>query len=104
MNSSYGNDAGIAGKLGPASVVLHPDDAAARGLAAGDRVTLHNATGALALTLAVAPIVPPGVALSDKSRWLDGGANVNVLNPGLVSDMGRSTALHGVEVEVTRAA
>jgi anaerobic selenocysteine-containing dehydrogenase len=73
MNSSYGNDAGIAGKLGPASVVLHPDDAAARGLAAGDRVTLHNATGALALTLAVAPIVPPGVALSDKSRWLDGG-------------------------------
>ncbi|BBK31024.1 anaerobic selenocysteine-containing dehydrogenase [Stella humosa] len=104
MNSSYGNDAGIAGKLGAAQVILHPDDAEARGLVAGDQVTLRNATGSLSLRLAVAEIVPPGVALSDKSRWLDGGANVNVLNPGLESDMGRSTALHGVEVEVSKAA
>ncbi len=104
MNSSYGNDAGIMAKLGTPSVILHPDDAGARGLAAGDRVTLSNATGQLSLTLAVAAIVPPGVALSDKSRWLDGGANVNILNPGLESDMGRSTALHGVEVEIAKAA
>lgn len=104
MNSSYGNDAGIAGKLGAARVILHPDDAAARGLAAGDRVVVHNPTGRLALELGVADIVPRGVALSDKSRWLDGGANVNILNPGLESDMGRSTALHGVEVEVAKAA
>ncbi|BBK37971.1 molybdopterin oxidoreductase [Allostella sp. ATCC 35155] len=103
MNSSYGNDAGVAGKLGPAFVTLHPDDAAERGLAAGERVTLRNETGSLSLELAVAPVVPRGVALSDKSRWLAGGANVNILNPGLVSDMGRSTALHGVEVEVVRS-
>ncbi|MGE0716631.1 MAG: molybdopterin-dependent oxidoreductase [Alphaproteobacteria bacterium] len=104
MNSSYGNDAGIARRLGEATVVLHPDDAAARGLAAGDRVVLANATGRVAMALAVAPLVPPGVALTDKSRWLAGGATVNALNPGLRSDMGDSTALHGVEVEVTKAA
>jgi anaerobic selenocysteine-containing dehydrogenase len=104
LNSSYGNDPAIQAKLGRPAVILHPADAEARGLAPGDRVTLRNATGALGMTLAVAEIVPRGVALSDKSRWLGEGPNVNVLNPGLEADMGRSTALHGVEVEVVRAA
>jgi hypothetical protein len=49
-------------------------------------------------------MVPPGVALSPKGRWPRRAgkqrANVNVLNPGAKSDMGESTAVHGVEVEI----
>ena len=107
MNDSYANDRRIADRLGSATVTLHPADAAARGLAAGQRVRLSNQTGSLELDLAVAGTIPQGVALSPKGRWPrleDGtGANVNVLNPGLKSDMGESTCVHGVEVEIAAA-
>ena len=64
MNDSYGNDAGIRGKLGPASVTLHPADAAARGIAEGDPVELSNELGHLAMVARVSDMVPQGAALS----------------------------------------
>ncbi len=106
MNDSYGNDDKILEQLGPATVALHPDDAAERGLAAGDAVRLSNEIGALALTLEVSDIVPRGVALSHKGRWPKhegAGINVNALNPGIKTDMGESTSVHAVEVEVSAA-
>ena len=78
----------------------------ARGLAAGDTAELANATGRLVLTVALSDAVPPGVAYAPKGRWPKrepGGANVNVLNPGTKTDMGESSAVHGVEVTVTAA-
>src|SRR5262245_52475763 len=107
MNSSYGNDSGILGKLGPATVTLHPDDAAARDIDDGDTVELTNDTGRLSLVARIAAIGPRGTALAGKSRWLRGspqGANVNILNPGRKTDLGESSAVHGVEVTIARAA
>jgi len=104
MNDSYANDERVAAKLGAASVTLHPRDAAERGLHAGDKVRLSNETGSLDLELAIAEVVPPGVALSYKGRWprREGErANVNALNPGHKTDMGESTCVHGVEVSLT---
>ncbi len=104
MNDSYANDERIAERLGVATVTLNPTDAAARGLAAGDKVRLANQTGMLDLTVAVSDVVPPGACLSPKGRWPrregPARANVNVLNPGIKSDMGESTCVHGVEVTV----
>jgi anaerobic selenocysteine-containing dehydrogenase len=92
-------------KLGPARVALHPEDAKARGLSDGQTVVLRNATGEIAMQLTLSDVIPQGAALTHKTPWLkkSQGVNVNVLNPGLTSDMGRSTALHGVEVEVVQA-
>jgi anaerobic selenocysteine-containing dehydrogenase len=107
MNSSYGNDARIAAKLGAESVVLHPDDADARGIREGDAVRLENATGKLTLVARLAATIPPGVALAGKSPWpkhLPQGANINALNPGHKTDMGESSAVHGVEVTISRSA
>ncbi len=106
MNDSYANDAKIAQQLGEATVTLNPKDAAQRGLAAGDRVTMANPTGSLSLVLSVSDIIPTGAALSHKGRWPKregAGINVNALNPGAKSDMGDSTCVHGVEVTVSRA-
>ena len=106
MNDSYANDEKIAQQLGEATVTLHPKDAAARVLAAGDRVTMANRTGSLSLVLSVSDIIPTGAALSHKGRWPKregAGINVNALNPGAKSDMGDSTCVHGVEVTVSRA-
>jgi anaerobic selenocysteine-containing dehydrogenase len=107
MNDSYGNDPAIRGKLGPATVTLHPADAGTLGLAEGARATLSNGTGRIELQVAISEAVPPGTALSHKGRWPQWeqqSANVNILNPGGKTDMGESSSVHGIEVEVTPAA
>ncbi|GIK98730.1 MAG: molybdopterin oxidoreductase [Alphaproteobacteria bacterium] len=110
MNSSYGNDPGIAAKAGPERLTLHPDDAAARGLAEGDLAVVESDVGRLVLPVQVAAAVPPGAALAGKSRWpkieatgVNGRANINALHKGRKADMGGSTSVHGVEVTVRRA-
>jgi len=106
LNDSFANDAKIARRLGAATVALHPDDAAERGLAEGASVVVTNDTGSLELTVTISDALPRGVAYSPKGRWPKreaGHANVNVLNPGERADMGESTAVHGVEVTVAAA-
>ena len=64
---------------------------------------LRNATGELRLTVDITDSVPQGVAFAPKCRWPShesAGANVNALNPGAKTDMGESTAVHGVLVEL----
>ena len=104
MNDSYANDPKIEKQLGSATVTINPADAEAHGLAAGDRVRLSNSVGSLELGVVVSDRVPPGVAMSPKGRWPRRAgkqrANVNILNPGQKSDMGESSAVHGVEVEI----
>jgi len=106
MNSSYGNDTGIAERMGADIVVLHPKDAIARNIGEGTSVRVGNALGELRLTAKIDDMVPEGVALTWKSRWpkrQPGRANVNFLNPGRKSDMGGSSAVHSIEVTVTPA-
>jgi anaerobic selenocysteine-containing dehydrogenase len=103
LNTSFGNVAQIGVRLGEATIAMHSLDASARGLRAGERAFVRNDTGSLALRVAICDELPRGVALTHKGRWLTadaGYANVNVLNDGRKSDMGESTAVHSVEVEV----
>ena len=98
MNGTFANDRKIARRMGVATVGLHPAEAAARGLAEGAEVELSNATGTLRLQVELSDRLPRGVAFVPKGRW---GVNVNVLNHGAKTDMGESSAVHGVEVEIT---
>jgi anaerobic selenocysteine-containing dehydrogenase len=103
MNDSFANVSKIAARLGPATITLHPADAAERGLAEGDDVLVANATGSLPLRVTLSGALPRGVALSHKGHWPKhepARANVNVLNPGHKADMGENTCVHGVEVTV----
>jgi len=103
LNSSFGNVAGVQSHAGQAKVFLHPDDARERGLAEGEKVLVANATGSLNLDWAASGQLLRGVALVPKGRWPKqeaGSANVNTLNPGVKTDMGESSAVHGVEVTV----
>jgi anaerobic selenocysteine-containing dehydrogenase len=104
LNDSFGNVSKIERRAGPATIALHPADAATRGLAEGDDAIAENDTGRLTLRVVVSDSVPRGVALSHKGRWPGrepDGLNVNALNPGEKADMGESTAVHGVEVLVS---
>jgi anaerobic selenocysteine-containing dehydrogenase len=106
MNASFANEPRLARRIGEPTITVHPADAAERGLSSGDRVRASGPTGELELTLALSEDLPRGVAFSPKGRWpkLDAEhANVNALNPGTASDMGASTAVHGVEITLARA-
>ncbi|MEE3922347.1 molybdopterin dinucleotide binding domain-containing protein [Micromonospora sp. BRA006-A] len=48
---------------------LHPDDAAARGLADGDAVRVHNDRGAFLAAVAVDEAARPGLAFTYKAYW-----------------------------------
>ena len=103
MNHSFGNDAGISEQMGTATITLNPQDAVALGLKEGDESQVSNEVGKIFLQVRVSEDIPQGVALSPKGRWPKSEpdhANVNVLNPGKKTDMGESTSVHGVEVEV----
>ena len=104
LNDSFANDAKLTRRIGAATVAMHPADAAERGLAAGDIALLRSGTGTLSLAVALSDELPRGVIYSPKGRWPKrepGRANVNALNAGVESDMGRSTTVHGVEVTVS---
>jgi len=106
MNASYGNDPGIQGKLGQISVILHPDEAAARDLVEGDRVSLSNKAGDLVLAVQISDIAQPGMGIVYKGRWPGaepGGANINVLHAAQKSDIAEATSVHNMEVTLKRA-
>ena len=106
LNDSFANEPRLARRLGTATIALHPADAAERGLSPGDLVRAQGPVGELELTVVISQDLPRGVAFSPKGRWpkLEAGhANVNALNPGIASDMGASTTVHGVEITLARA-
>jgi anaerobic selenocysteine-containing dehydrogenase len=103
MNSSYDNVEKARRRTGPADVWLNRQDAANRGLSDGSHVVLSNEAGRLSVSVVCSDIVPAGVALVHKGRWpkLDpSSANVNVLNPGHKTDVGESSSVHSIEVEI----
>ncbi len=106
LNSSFGNVAKMTGRDPSATVTLHPADAADRRLRDGDDVILANETGRIKMRVRVSDVAPRGVAVTHKGRWPNqqqGGANINLLNPGQEADMGASTCVHGVEVTILPA-
>ncbi len=106
MNSSYGNDPVIRRRLGPPTVILHPDDAADGSLSEGDAVLLVNDTGSLRLAVTISDAAQPGVGIVYKGRWPSasaGNANINALVSDRKSDLAESTTVHGTVVHLERA-
>ncbi len=105
MNSAYANDPKIRERLGEATVSLHPEDATARNLTEGSMVRLSNHEDKITLKLHLDATLPRGVALAPKGRWprFSHGSNINALYNGAHADIGESTAIHGIEAEITPA-
>jgi anaerobic selenocysteine-containing dehydrogenase len=91
---------------GPVPVALHPDDAAARGLAAGDPVRVFNELGEVRCTLELDANLRPGVALLPKGLWARHTANgrtANALCPDSLSDLGAGACFNDARVQVAPA-
>jgi anaerobic selenocysteine-containing dehydrogenase len=102
LNSQYGNMRRQRRIQGDQTVVLHPDDAAARGIADGQRVRVRSAHGAFEATAALSTQVARGVATSSLGQWhQDGRSTVNAVTTPAYADMGRAPTFSDTRIEVT---
>jgi anaerobic selenocysteine-containing dehydrogenase len=83
---------------------MHPVDATARGVATGDRVSVWNGRGRIALTAQVGATVPAGVVAArlDWQKLSADGANVNALTSQRLTDIGGGATFYSTLVEVAR--
>jgi anaerobic selenocysteine-containing dehydrogenase len=75
---------------GPPCCILHPEDAAARGLIDGRRVRLYNERGTVELVLRIADEIRPGIVLVPGQRpdSETGSGTINMLCSDRFTDMG----------------
>jgi anaerobic selenocysteine-containing dehydrogenase len=83
---------------------MHPEDAAARSLAEGERVRVFNDRGALQLTVMLNPSLPVGVVATrlDWAKLHPDGSNSNVLTSERLTDIGAGATFYSTLVEVAK--
>lgn len=85
------------------TVQIHPADARARGLAAGDRVRIFNDRGELVVGARLDHGIRRGSVAVTNGWWATDGGAVNVCSLGRETDMGHGAAFHDNLVEITKA-
>jgi anaerobic selenocysteine-containing dehydrogenase len=105
LNTTFGNNPELRRRAGAPSIVVHPADAAARGIADGDPVRVGNARGSYDAVAQVSDRVRPGVAATTKGHWpkLSGGATVNATVDERDSDLAHGAVFHDNRVEIAPA-
>jgi anaerobic selenocysteine-containing dehydrogenase len=92
MNSSFGNMPRHRGRMDRPTLDMHPDDAAARGLADASRVMIRNEQAGIHAWLRVTDTVRPGVVSLAGKWWshpVETGAVANELTPSVWSPGGQ---------------
>jgi anaerobic selenocysteine-containing dehydrogenase len=88
-------------------LTMHPDDAAARGLADNDLVRIFNDLGEVHCTLSVLPIIKPGTVSLPKGLWrrsTRNGFTGTALVPDTLTDLGAGACFNDARVQVTSLA
>ena len=105
LNSIFANVPKQQRRSGVATLLIHPDDATPRNIAAGDQVRVANARGAFLAVAEVSDRIRPGVVASTKGRWpgsSKAGATVNATVDDRDSDMGAGALYHDNRVRVDK--
>lgn len=106
VSSSMANQPDLLAKEGEPTIEIHPDDAAAREIAAGDWVTVENERGWCRLRARISTDVRPGVAVAPKGRWpkhSPDGRNVNFLTSDALADLCNQSTFHSNLVTVRKS-
>ena len=86
-------------------LLMHPDDAAARGLSEGDAIRVFNEHGEVRCNLAVGTWIRAGTVSLPKGLWRKHTANgytANVLAPDTLTDLGGGACFNDARVQVER--
>ncbi len=102
-HTAFSGNAFLREREGPPHAVLHPADAASRGLADGQRVRLRNERGEVGLVLRVRDEIQPGVVLVPGQRpdTETVGGTVNMLCADGYTDMGEGATYQSTWLEVS---
>jgi anaerobic selenocysteine-containing dehydrogenase len=106
LNSSYANLPRHVKAEREPLLDLHPDDAAARGIADGDGVRVFNDRGSVTLNARVGDRVRAGLAAMPSGWWASlspGGSSANALTSDGLADLGGGGDFHDTLVEVELA-
>ncbi len=107
LNSTFNEVEELRAKAGQAELIMHAQDAAARGIVQGQLVRVFNRRGECVLRARVGGEVLPGVTVAEGLWWgphAPGGKGINHLTSQRLADLGGSSAFHCnlVEVEAVR--
>jgi anaerobic selenocysteine-containing dehydrogenase len=86
-------------------LLMHPDDAAARGIGDGDTVRIFNALGEVRCHVQVGTWIRPGTVSLPKGLWRRHTANgytANALAPDSLTDLGGGACFNDARVEVAK--
>jgi anaerobic selenocysteine-containing dehydrogenase len=106
LNSGYSNMERHRRRAGALFVEIHPADARARGVAAGDAVRVWNERGELEAVCSVSDRVRPGVAWMPFGGYTDASGvrrSVNLLTAEEPTDWGGGSGLYDAFVEIAPA-
>lgn len=106
LNSTFVNVQSLRSTEGEPHLDLHPLDAAARGVANGDRVRIRNDRGVFTARARVTEKTRPGLVVGLSIWWKKlaaDGRNANELTSQRLTDMGRAPTFYDVLVEVEKA-
>ncbi|WP_101790031.1 molybdopterin-containing oxidoreductase family protein [Nonomuraea indica] len=107
LNTTFGNNPELRRRAKEPVVLVHPADAAERGLVSGQRVRVHNAGGEFLADVEVSDRVARGVVAAPKGHWpklSPGGANPNAVVEERDADLGRGAVYHDNLVELSPCA
>jgi anaerobic selenocysteine-containing dehydrogenase len=103
LNSSFANLPVFVAEERSPRLEIHPDDAAARGLATGMPVRIFNDRGSFLATARVTDRARPGVVVAPSIWWrklAPGGENANAVTSQALTDLGRAATFYDCLVEV----
>ncbi|HWP17815.1 MAG TPA: molybdopterin oxidoreductase family protein [Burkholderiaceae bacterium] len=106
LNSTFVNVKSLRDIEGQPLLEIHPEDAAARGIADGDLVRIYNDRGEYRCLARVCDRARPGVVNGLGIWWRKlgpAGTNVNEVTHQRLTDIGRAPCFYDVRVEVRRA-
>ncbi len=105
LNSTFVNVRSLRDAEGEPSLEIHPDDAAARSIADGDRVRVFNDRGEFELAARVSDRARRGVVVALSIWWKKlarDGRNANEVTSQRLTDLGRAPTFYDCLVEVER--
>ena len=107
LNSSFSSVESLVRDVGEPWVDISLADAAARGIADGDRVRVFNQRGTFAVTARVGDKTRDGVLVAPSIWWLKksaDGENANAVTSDGLTDIGRGATYYDTAVEVQKLA
>ncbi|HEV8660395.1 MAG TPA: molybdopterin oxidoreductase family protein [Thermoanaerobaculia bacterium] len=106
LNSTFVNVASLRRSAGKPTLEIHADDATARDIASGDRVTIYNDRGRFSAVAVVTDRVRPGVVAAPSIWWpklTADRANANHTTSEAITDVGGGATFYDNMVEVAPA-